>query len=87
MLGMVPPRSLLATRGEQELIFTDQGDLRSPEEEGGVLRWAFDYAKIFYKLYGVSEDRVEVRIFKWGHEFPKEEREYAYQWLDKVLIS
>lgn len=87
MLGMVPPRALLATRGEQEFPFTEQGDLHSPEEERGVLRWAFDYAKIFCQLYGVSEDRVLARIFKGGHEFPKEEREYAYHWLDEVLIS
>jgi len=86
MLGMMPPRALLATRGERETPLGPE-DLQSTEEERSVLRWAFDYGRLFCRLYGVSEERVQVRVFEGGHEFPKDEREHAYHWLDTVLAS
>jgi len=78
MLGMIPPRGLLATKGDEEHPLTNLGDLRSPEEAISVLKWAFDYSKIFCRLYGVSDDQMQVRVYNGVHEFPQSEREYAY---------
>lgn len=85
LLSLIAPRACLATRGRQEVPFTLQGDFATPKDENSVLEWIFTLGKHWCRLYGVSEDRMQVQFFDGGHEFPEAQRGYAYEWLAKQL--
>ena len=50
-----------------------------------VILGAGSFGKHLCKLHRTSEDRMEVRSFDGGHEFPEKERQYAHKWLSKHL--
>jgi len=85
LLSLIVPRACLATRGRKEIPFTLQGDFVTSEEENSVLEWAFKLGGHWCSLHGVSEERMQVQFFDGGHEFPEEQRNYAYKWLAKHL--
>jgi dienelactone hydrolase len=87
MLELIAPRAILATRGRKEIPLMEIGDFESPEDENSVLEWAFNVAKFWCHLYGVSGEKMQVRFFNGGHEFPEAERKNAYRWLQSQLTE
>ena len=82
LLALIAPRSVLATRGEEDPV---KFGLDSGETERSVMAWAFDYARLFSALLGGSESAMQCRLFDGGHEFPKANRNEAYDWIMQQL--
>ncbi len=86
LLALIAPRACLATRGRKEKPLSVKGNFENIEDENSVMTWAFNVGKLWCHLYEVSEDKMQVRFFDRGHEFPEPERKFAYEWLTKQLV-
>lgn len=78
-LAHIAPRPILMTRGLHELS-TEEGSQQHVERT----RRMEQYARAHYEQLGASE-RLVVKYFDGGHEFPKEMRDVAYKWIDRHL--
>ncbi len=78
-LAHIAPRPVLMTRGMRELS-TEEGS----QEHVESTRQIEAFARQRYDQAGASE-RLAVTYFEGGHEFPKEMRVAAYQWIDTHL--
>ena len=86
-MSLITPRALLATRGTKEEPNAERGDFKNPKDENTVFKWMYEYGQYLGELSNQPSSNTEARIFEGGHEFPVEEREYAYQWLEKMLLK
>ncbi len=85
LLSLIAPRACLATRGRDEPSLSFMGNFATSGEENSVMEWVYELARYWNRLNGIPEDRMQVRFFDGGHEFPEEQRIYAYQWLAEQL--
>lgn len=78
-LAYIAPRPVLMTRGLHELS-TAEGSRQHVERT----RRMEQFARARYEQLGASE-RLVVKYFEGGHEFPKAMRDAAYKWMDSHL--